>query len=83
MEWCGEGPFSISGKAIAHVTVNSELSIVTVLPNSYGVNTSGTACAVNAFSAEVGSARVRVKEVRVEESESIPLPEAEYFSFDS
>jgi len=60
-----------------NVTVNSELSIVTVLPNSYGVNTSGTACAVNAFNAEVGTARVRVKEVRVEESESIPLPEAD------
>ena len=66
-----------SGKAIAHVTVNSEISIVTVLPNSYGVNVSGAACPVNAFSAEVGTARVRVKEVRVEESESIPLPEAD------
>lgn len=66
-----------SGKGIAHVTVNSELSIVTVLPNSYGVNTSGNACAVNAYNAEVGAARVRVKEVRIEESESIPLPEAD------
>ena len=66
-----------SGKAIAHVTMNTDVQIISVLPNSFGMTTDGSACGVSAVSVNVAPARVKLKEVRVEASEGIPLPEAD------
>ena len=66
-----------SGKAIAHVTMNTDVQIISVLPNSFGMTTDGSACGVNGVSIDIAPARVKLKEVRVEASEGIPLPEAD------
>lgn len=66
-----------SGKAIAHVTMNTEVQIISVLPNSFGMTADGSACSVSSVSVNIAPARVQLKEVRVEASEGIPLPEAD------
>jgi electron transfer flavoprotein alpha subunit len=67
-----------SGKAIADITVNSAKKVIALLPNSYPVSNSGNSAAVEAFSADLGNAGIKVKEVKKEEAEGgIPLPEAE------
>lgn len=67
-----------SGKAIADVSVNTAIKVITLLPNSFGVHALGGAAPVESFQAEVGAAGIRVKEVKVESNEhGIPLPEAE------
>ncbi|MCC6599653.1 MAG: electron transfer flavoprotein subunit alpha/FixB family protein, partial [Crocinitomicaceae bacterium] len=77
------GGFSVhknvfSGKAIAEMTILSEKKVLTVMPNSFGVTTTGAEVPPEVFSADPGSAGVRVKELRAEsDSGGIPLPEAE------
>lgn len=67
-----------SGKAIADVAVHTASKVITVIPNSFGVIATGNTAPVEAFSADLGAAGIKVKEVRNEESEGgIPLPEAE------
>ena len=67
-----------SGKAIADVAVNTENKVISVLPNSFGVHPTGGTASVENFSAEVGAAGIKVKEVKSESNEhGIPLPEAD------
>jgi electron transfer flavoprotein alpha subunit len=67
-----------SGKAIAEVRLDTVKKVITVLPNSFGVHSSGTAAPVEAFNAEIGNAGIKVKEVKAENKDGeIPLPEAE------
>jgi electron transfer flavoprotein alpha subunit len=65
-----------SGKAIAKVKVNTEVRIITLLPNSLQPEKTGSACAVEAFNGEAGDSRVKVLETKIPEGE-IPLTEAE------
>lgn len=65
-----------SGKAIAKVKVNTEVRIITLLPNSIQPEKSGSTCGVEAFNGEVGDSRVKVLETKIPEGE-IPLTEAE------
>ncbi len=65
-----------SGKAFAHITVNSEVKIIALNPNSYSVvNTNGTAT-VAEFAATVDAAKVQVTATNKVVGE-IPLSEAE------
>lgn len=67
-----------SGKAIADVSVNTDNKVITVLPNSFGVHSTGGSAAVENFAAEVGAAGIKVKEIKTESNEhGIPLPEAD------
>lgn len=70
---------SFSGKATAVYAINSEKKIITLLPNSFQVQLSGSAPEVAAFSASLDSlnTKVTVKEVKQRETTSVPLPEAE------
>lgn len=65
-----------SGKAIAKVKANTEVRVITLLPNSIQPEKTGAACAVEAFNGEVGESRVKVLETKIPEGE-IPLTEAE------
>ena len=65
-----------SGKAFAHITVNSEVKIIALNPNSYSVvNTNGTAT-VAEFAATIDAAKVQVTATNKVVGE-IPLSEAE------
>jgi len=65
-----------SGKAMAKVKVNSEKSIISVLPNSIQPEQSGSACPVESISSDASEGRIKVLETKIPEGE-IPLTEAE------
>jgi len=67
-----------SGKATAHVQVNTETIVIAVTPNSFGIkNTGGSEAVVEAFSADVGEARVKLNGFTPTSSTgNVPLPEA-------
>ena len=66
-----------SGKAIANYSILTDNKVITVLPNSMGVQKFGGTAAVEAFQAEVGDPSIKVREVRTEAEEGVPLAEAE------
>lgn len=65
-----------SGKAFGFVAVKSDKKIISLLPNSFQPEKTGTACAVEAFDGEAGVAAIKVVETKKPEG-AIPLPEAE------
>ncbi len=65
-----------SGKAYGFVKIHTDKKIISLLPNSFQPEVSGTACAVESFDGNAGSASLVVKDVKRPEGE-IPLPEAE------
>jgi len=65
-----------SGKASAEISVNSDKKVISVMPNSVGHESPGGTASVENFSADCGTASVKVKEVKKNEGE-ISLPEAE------
>ena len=68
-----------SGKATAQVNVKTENSVITVTPNSFGIKNVGSSeAAVEAFSADVGEAKVKFNGFSPTSNDgSVPLPEAE------
>ena len=66
-----------SGKAIAQVSITSDKKILALLPNSHGLHEHGGTAEVSEWSGAAGTASVTVKEVKVVESNVVPLPEAE------
>ena len=67
-----------SGKATADVEVLTDQAVYTVTPNAFGIATDGATATVEAFTAEVGEARIRVTEPASAGDEGmVPLPEAE------
>ncbi len=67
-----------SGKAQASVRVLTEKTVISVTPNSFGVKEVGGSPTVEAFSTEVGAAKLSISEFTPTISNgSIPLPEAE------
>jgi len=68
-----------SGKATAQVNVKTENSVITVTPNSFGIKNVGSSeAAVEAFSADVGEAKVKFNGFSPTSTDgSVPLPEAE------
>lgn len=65
-----------SGKAFGFVSVKSAKKIISLLPNSFQPEKTGSACAVEAFDGAAGSSAIKVVETKMPEGE-IPLPEAE------
>lgn len=66
-----------SGKAIASIEVKSAHKVLSVLPNSFGLSQDGSDAAVEAFNADLGAAGVKVREVKKEVKDGVPLPEAD------
>ncbi len=65
-----------SGKAFGFVSVKSAKKIISLLPNSFQPEKTGSACTVEAFDGAAGSSAIKVVETKMPEGE-IPLPEAE------
>lgn len=65
-----------SGKAYGFVKIHTDKKIISLLPNSFQPEATGSACIVETFDGNVGSASMVVKDVKRPEGE-IPLPEAE------
>ncbi|WP_235296112.1 electron transfer flavoprotein subunit alpha/FixB family protein [Portibacter marinus] len=65
-----------SGKAFATYEINTDVKILSLMGNSFGVEETGSAGNVEQMSAEIPSSRLQVTEVEVSEG-TVPLPEAE------
>ena len=65
-----------SGKAYAHVKVNTDIKIISVMPNSIEKKEFNKSGAVEGLSLELGDSRLKVKEQKME-STDLPLTEAE------
>lgn len=65
-----------SGKGFGFVGVNSAKKIISLLPNSFQPEKTGSDCGVEAFDGAAGSAAIKVISTKKPEGE-IPLPEAE------
>jgi electron transfer flavoprotein alpha subunit len=67
-----------SGKAIAEVSSTSATSILTVLPNSFGVKKVGGAASVVAINVQLEASQVKMIEIKGNHADAgIPLPEAD------
>lgn len=65
-----------SGKAIAEYEVSSAVKVLSLMGNAVKPEASGSPVSVETISANAGSGRIRVKEVKTQEGR-VPLPEAE------
>lgn len=65
-----------SGKAFGFVKVNSSKRIISLLPNSFQPEISGSACAVEEINSNAAAGRIKLITTKKPEGE-IPLPEAE------
>lgn len=67
---------AFSGKAFAHMRVNTDKKVISLLANSLQPVEDGNGCQVESFAPELGSAAITLKEV-LSEGGALPLPEAE------
>jgi electron transfer flavoprotein alpha subunit len=65
-----------SGKAFANYSINTEKKVISLMPNSYQVETTDATATVAEINAEVGAPGVTVKEIK-KSGTAIALPEAE------
>ncbi|MCO5231429.1 MAG: electron transfer flavoprotein subunit alpha/FixB family protein [Chitinophagales bacterium] len=68
---------AFSGKAFAYVKVETDVKIVGLVPNAFGVVKTGGSASVEAASANIPSSGVKVLEVSRAVGDTLPLPEAE------
>lgn len=69
-----------SGKATAMYAINSDIKIITLLPNSFPVSLSDNTASVSEFAPDLSASvsRITVKEIKTTNSGgAVPLPEAE------
>ena len=65
-----------SGKALGKVKVNTEIKIISLLPNSLQPEENGALCGVEEISCDAGASAIKVLSTKKPDGE-IPLPEAE------
>ena len=65
-----------SGKAFAHISVNTPIKVISLLANSLPPEINEKTAEIVDFDADLGDARITVKEMKTQ-GEGIPLPEAE------
>ena len=65
-----------SGKAFAHISVNTTIKVISLLANSLPPEINEKTAEIVDFDADLGDARITVKEMK-KQGEGIPLPEAE------
>ncbi len=68
---------AFSGKAFAHVAINSDKKVLSLMPNSFAAEKVGGQATVEGFSADLGGAGITVKETKIQSGDVAPLPEAE------
>jgi electron transfer flavoprotein alpha subunit len=65
-----------SGKAFAHIAINTPIKVISLLPNSLAPELNEKTTEIVDFNTELGDGRITVKEMKTQ-GEGIPLPEAE------
>ena len=65
-----------SGKAIAHVALNSDKKVISILPNSLAPQQNEKSANIEDFNPDLGSNGIVVKELK-SQGDGVPLPEAE------
>jgi electron transfer flavoprotein alpha subunit len=65
-----------SGKAFAHIAINTPKKVISLLPNSLAPELNEKTPEIVEFNAEIGDGRITVKEMKTQ-GEGVPLPEAE------
>lgn len=65
-----------SGKAVAEYEINSAVKVLSLMSNAVKPEATGSPVSVESVSANTGTGRIRVKEVKTQEGR-VPLPEAE------
>jgi electron transfer flavoprotein alpha subunit len=68
---------AFSGKAFAYVSIDTPIKIVGVTPNAFGVEKTDGSAAVESISVSIPASGVKVLEVNRQQSDTLPLPEAE------
>lgn len=68
---------AFSGKAFAHVKINTDIKVIGLVPHSYGVEKGSGTATVEAASVEVPASKVKVISVDRAVGDKLPLPEAE------
>ena len=66
-----------SGKAFAHVAVNSAIKVISYTPNSLAATKDGGNAPVEELNLDLGDNRITVKERKLQDGDVAPLPEAE------
>jgi electron transfer flavoprotein alpha subunit len=66
-----------SGKAYATYSIQSDLKIISLLPNSVKAVSGSGAASVENFTPALATPRIKVKEVKSTSTDGIPLPDAE------
>lgn len=65
-----------SGKAYANVSIHTDKKVISLIPNAIPAETTGGTAEVVEFNTDLGTAGIKVKEVK-SQGEGVPLPEAE------
>lgn len=68
---------AFSGKAFANVKINTDVKVVGIVPNSFGVEKSSGSATVEAANVTVADSTVKVLEVNKQQGDTLPLPVAE------
>jgi len=68
---------AFSGKAFAYVSIDTPVKIVGVTPNAFGVEKTDGSASVESISVSIPASGVKVLEVNRQQSDTLPLPEAE------
>jgi electron transfer flavoprotein alpha subunit len=68
---------AFSGKAFAYVSIDTPIKIVGVTPNAFGVEKTDGSASVESISVSIPASGVKVLEVNRQQSDTLPLPEAE------
>lgn len=68
---------AFSGKAFANVKINTDVKVVGIVPNSFGVEKGSGSATVEAANVTVADSKVKVLEVNKQQGDTLPLPVAE------
>lgn len=68
---------AFSGKAFANVKINTDVKVVGIVPNSFGVEKGSGSASVEAANVTVADSKVKVLEVNKQQGDTLPLPVAE------
>lgn len=66
-----------SGKAFAKCAIKTDIKIISLMPNSIKAEKNGDSAQVENFTPDAPEGKLKVKEMKMDSTDGIPLPEAE------
>ena len=66
-----------SGKAFSKNAIKTDIKIISLMPNSIKAEKGGNTAQVETFEPAVAEGKIKVKELKMDSGDGIPLPEAE------